>query len=107
MENQDILTQLLLALFDGLTYIGPVVVGIVVVPLYSYFKKFLKVLDSWPAFVQQIIVAVFAALMTWLGTLLNVVLPTDMALFGQPELSALLSSAIAYGIHAGKKARTG
>jgi hypothetical protein len=107
MESPDILSRLIFAIFDGISYIGPIVVGILVVPIYGYFKKFVTLVDSWPAYIQQIVVAAFAGLMTWLGTHLNIVLPTDMALFGEPQISALLSSAIAFGVHAGKKAKTG
>jgi len=37
---------------------------------------------------------------------LNIVLPTDLALFSDPEISTLLSAAMAYGIYEGRK-RTG
>lgn len=106
MENPDIWTQLLFSLFSGLEYIGPVIIGIIVVPLFDIIKKTTKIVGNWPAFVQQIMVAAVSGLLTWLGTLLNVVLPADLSLFGQPELSALLSAALALGIHAGKKAKT-
>lgn len=105
--DASIWRDLLLTLFDGVEFVGPAVVGIITVPLFSLVKRYLSWVDKAPAWTKQILVVVTAGVLTYLGSLLNVVLPTDVALFGEPEVSALLSAAMAYGIHAGKKAAGG
>lgn len=101
----DILTQLLGIFFDGLEYVGPTLVAILTVLLFGGLKAYLRWVDTLPPWVQQLLVVATAGILTHIGAALALVLPTDLALFGEPELSTLLSAAMAYGIHAGKRAR--
>jgi len=98
-----------LSLLMGLVNLaGPVLVALLVVPLYQLLKKrVLPWLDSLPAPVQRLAVLLVAALLTWLGTMLNVVLPTDLAFFAEADVSALLSAALAWCLHAWGKAKEG
>jgi len=98
----DALWSILLGAGDLL---GPVLVAMLTVPIMGYLKRAAGWIDGLAAGFQQILVVLIAAGLTWLGVMLNVALPTDLSLFAEADVSALLSAAMAYGIHAGKKAR--
>ena len=85
--------------------LGPTLVAILTVPVMSGLKRLWGWIGSLPPWVQQLLVVLLAAVFTEIGTLLNVALPADVSLFTEADWSALLSAAMAYGIHAGKRAR--
>jgi len=101
----DILTQLLSTMFDGLEYVGPTLVGILTVVVFGLVKRYQAWVGNLPPWTQQILVMVTAGILTHIGAALSILLPADLALFGEPEISTLLSAAMAYGIHAGRRAR--
>ena len=89
-----------------LTYLGPVLVGIVTVPLWDLIKKGSDFTDNkLPAWAHQFVVALIALGLSKLGALLNTVLPTSLSLFSQSDVAALLSSAIALASKAGQQAK--
>lgn len=88
-----------------LELIGPTLVAILTVPLLGWVKKVVQIIDAFPPWAQQILAVLMAFGLTQLGTFLNVQLPTELSLFTESSASALLSAAMAFGIHAGKKAR--
>ena len=90
-------------LTNWLVYLGPTLVGILTVPLYSLVKKYLTWLNSRPPWLQQIIVVIVAVLLTSIGTAFDVNLPENLRLFSENDINSLISAAMAYGIHAGKK----
>lgn len=93
-------------LLGGANLLGPIIVAMLTVPLMGWLKRVAGWIDGLAAGFQQILVVLIAAGLTWLGATLNVVIPVDLALFAEADVSALLSAAMAYGIHAGKKAGT-
>lgn len=93
-------------LTDFLQVLGPTLVGILTVPLFGLIKKLITALDGLPAWTQQILAVVIAGGLTALGSALQVTLPTDLHLFASPDVSALISGAIALAVHAGSKAKT-
>lgn len=98
--------QLLGVLFDGLEYILPPLVAILSVYGYAAIKRYYRWFDRRAAWLQQLFVVATAGIITHVTATLNIVLPTDLALFSDPEISTLLSAAMAYGIYEGRK-RTG
>lgn len=90
--------------FQALELLGPTLVGILTVPVFGAIKKGAAFVDNLPAWVQQIAVVVVAGALSAVGTQLDVLLPGSLSLFAESDVSALLSAAMAYGIHAGKKA---
>lgn len=95
----DILAQLL-------TLLGPTLVAIFTVPLMSGIKWVVTFVDKWPPWAQQITTVLIAFGLSQLGALTNLALPTDLHLFADANVSALISSGMAFAIHAGKKAKT-
>lgn len=91
--------------FGLLELLGPTIVGILTVPVMNGIKRLVSFVDGWPAALQQITAVLIAVGLTELGQLLSVALPGDLALFTGADVEALLSAAMAFGIHAGKKAR--
>ena len=85
--------------------IGPAVVAWLTVPLLGQLKKAVVAIDKLPSVAQQLIAILMAYGLTLLGGFLSVALPTELALFGEADVSALLSAAMAFAIHAGKKAK--
>ena len=104
-EDSSIIGQMIATFFDGLEFVGPTLVAILTVPLFALVKRYQAWVGNLPSWVQQMIVVAVAGTLTWIGTLLNVVLPTDLSVFGEPEISTLLSAAMAYGIHAGRRVK--
>lgn len=85
-------------------YVGPVVAAAATVPIVNGIKSLVSFIDRAPALVKQIVAVVVAYGLTELGALLNLALPTDLALFTGEDVEGLLSAGIAMAIHAGKKA---
>ena len=61
--------------------IGPVVVGLLTVPVLGGIKKLASLIDRLPAAVQQILAVLIASGLTWVGTTMSMVLPEGCALF--------------------------
>ena len=85
--------------------LGPTLVAILTVPVMTLVKKGWTWVGKWPPWAQQITVVLVAALFTELGTFLNMALPSDVMLFTEETWGALLSAAMAMGIHAGQRAK--
>lgn len=85
--------------------VGPVVIAAIVVPLYGYVKKIVVALDGLPAIIQQVLVILIAAVLTWVGAQINVALPTDLALFTEADLAAGLAGALSLILHNAAKTR--
>jgi hypothetical protein len=104
VEDGSIWVQLATAMLDNLEFIGPTLVGILVVPIFGWIKYWAPWLGNRPPWLQQILVVLSAVVLTTLGTFLNVALPTDISLFTEVDVSAAISAAISMAAHAGKKA---
>ena len=85
--------------------IGPVVVGLLTVPVLGGIKKLASFIDRLPAAVQQILAVLIASGLTWVGTTMSMVLPEGFALFTGHEVEGLLAGVLALAIHAGQKAK--
>ena len=92
-------------LVSVLEIIAHPLVAILTVVLMGGIKNLLAWVDSLSPSVQQIIVVLLAYGLTHLGAWLTLALPTELALFTEADVSSLLNAAMAYGIHAGKRAR--
>jgi len=86
--------------------LGPTIVALLTVPLMGVIKRLSVKVDGSPAALKQIMVVLIAAGLTLGGGYLNLALPETLSLFGEADVSALLSAAMAMGIHAGKKKTT-
>ena len=86
-----------------LELLGPTLVGLATVPAMSVVKYIVHAIDRLPAAAQQILAVLIAYGLAQLGTLTNLVLPETLHLFSGETVDALLSAAMAFGIHAGKK----
>lgn len=95
----EILTQ-------GLELLGPTLVALLTVPALGAIKRAVAFVDGWPAWAQQLSAVLIAAGLTQLGGLTSTVLPESLQLFTGENIEALLSAAMAFGIHAGKKAKS-
>lgn len=84
---------------------GPLIAGLLTVPLTRAITNLVAFLDRAPAPVKQLIALVIAFGLTKLGGLLQLVLPESIELFTGSTTEALIAAAIAYGVHAGQKAR--
>lgn len=93
-------------LMGGAALLGPTIVALLTVPIMGKLKKAVRWIDNLAAGFKQILVVLIAAGLTWLGATINVALPVDLSLFTEADISALLSAAMALGIHAGQKARS-
>ena len=71
----------------------------------SGLKKLITFLDRWPPWAQQLVVAGVAVLITLVGSATDVYLPEDISLWANVEISAVISTAIAYALHAARKFR--
>lgn len=87
-----------------LELLGPTIVALLTVPVMSGLKFSVNVLDNLPAAAQQIVAVLIAYGLAKLGALTSLVLPDTLHLFTGETVDALLSAAMAFGIHAGKKA---
>jgi len=92
-------------LLDIVELLQQPIVGI----LTMYAMLGLKKMSSWIAarapVIQQLFVPILAWGFTELGGLLNLVLPTDLAVWDASIMSATISAGIAYAIHAGRRIR--
>lgn len=96
-----------MALFlDFLHAAGPALAGILTVPVLQGLKAAWGRLDHAPAIVKQTIGVVVAFFMVKLGAFLSVSLPGDVALFTGDDIEAAIAAAIAFAVHAGRKAST-
>ena len=93
-------------LTQGLELLGPTIVALLTVPALGGIKKIATFVDGWPSWAQQLSAVLIAAGLTQLGGLTNTVLPESLQLFTGENVEALLSAAMAFGIHAGKKAKS-
>lgn len=89
----------------ALSLLGPMLIGQATVPLYGGIKKLSAKVKALPGPFHQFGALATASALTWVSGTLNVALPTDLALFDLNSTSALLAGAMAYGMHAGKKAK--
>jgi len=80
-------------------------VAILTVVVMTGIKRLVAWVDSLAPYAQQIIVVLLAYVFTQLGAWATLPLPTELALFTEVDVSALLNAAMAYGIHAGKRAK--
>jgi len=80
-------------------------VAILTVVVMSGIKNLAEWVGNLTPSLQQIIVVLLAYAFTQLGAWLTLPLPTELALFSEADVSGLLNAAMAYGIHAGKRAR--
>lgn len=92
-------------LLQAAELLGPLVAGLLTVPVLGALKRVAGFIDRTPAAVQQLLGVVVAYVLTQLGTALDVVLPGELSLFTGESTEVLLAAAIAFGVHAGKKAR--
>ncbi len=92
-------------LTQALELLGPTLVGIITVPLMSGVKYVAHFIDRWPAWGQQLGTVGIAFGLSQLGVLTNTILPDAFHLFTDADMSALISSGMAFAIHAGKKQR--
>lgn len=74
--------------------------------LPTWLAKTIKV-DGFPAAIQRMLVLVIAAGLTWLGNWLGIEIPTDLAMVGETDVSAVLmalgSMGLAVAFHSGDK----
>lgn len=92
-------------LITALGFLGPAIIGSLTVPVFGGIKKIAKVLDRLPSPFQQMGALGVAGGLTWLSGTLNVLLPTELVMFSPDSVSALLAAAMAFGMHAGMKAK--
>lgn len=85
--------------------LGPALAGLLTVPILQGIKSVSGFVDRSHAVVKQVAAVVIAFGLTQLGALLGVVLPAELALFDGSSTEALVAAAIAFGVHAGQKAR--
>lgn len=83
----------------------PVLIGMIIQPIMGAIKRVSVTIDRQAAPIQQVIIALMAWGMTEASTLLNVMLPSDLSLVTNAEVTAAISAGIAMAIHAGKKAK--
>lgn len=95
--------EILFRIAEVINVIQEPLVGI----LTMYVMMLLKSVQKWVANLravwQQIIVALFAYGITQLGFFLNLILPENISAWDTSAVSASISAAIAYGVHAGKR----
>ena len=92
-------------LTQGLELLGPTLVALLTVPALAGLKYVVTFIDGWPAWAQQISAVLIAAGLAKLGALTNLVLPESLHLFTGETVEGLLAAAMAFGVHAGKKAK--
>lgn len=97
------------ALLELAGLLGPLIAGLLTVPIVNAIKSLVVALDRTPAAVKQVLAVVIAWGLTKLGTiadpLLGVVMPDELSLFTGETTEALIAAAIAFGVHAGQRAR--
>lgn len=93
-------------MMDLLATLIPVLVAGVTQYLVQALKKFVTIVDDFPALVKQLIVVLVAFGLTKASLVLGVTLgTTDLAALGSEDVSALLSAALAFLFHGQAKAK--
>jgi len=82
-----------------------IVLGVVLSPTMGFIKNYAGFIANRGPTFKRITVGIVAIGMTELSELLNIVLPTDLAVIGESEIAAAISAGVALAIHAGNKAR--
>lgn len=80
-------------------------IGLITVQAQRGLKLAIPFLNSLPSWLQPFLTVGVAALLTLVGSSLNVVLPGELALITFGDIETLISAGIAMGWHAGMKAR--
>jgi hypothetical protein len=86
--------------------LGPVIIGLITVPIFGYVKKAVGFLDNLAPWIQRIAVVLVATGITYVSGLVNVVLPDSLALWTPETIDALFSGLLAIAAHAGNKTAT-
>ena len=84
--------------------VTPAIAGALTVPILQGIKHVLIPIDNAPAWLKRIIAVTIAFVLVKVGALVNVVLPTDLALIDGGHLEALAAGGVALAIHAGNNA---
>lgn len=84
-----------------LEFVGPTLVAITTVWLMDWMKRFVSLIDRLNPTLKRVVVILIAYGLTRLAQLVGTAVPTDLAAFTESDISALLSAAMAYAIHAG------
>lgn len=92
-------------LFQAVEALSLLIAGLLTVPVLDVLKRASSLVDRAPDVVKQGLAVTIAGALTKLGALLSVTLPTDLTLFTGSTVEALVAAAIAFGVHAGRKAR--
>lgn len=92
-------------LLDAAALLGPMIAGLLTVPVLQLLKRVSGLVDRSPAWLKQLLGVVIAYGITQLGAMLELVLPLDLNMFTGETVEALLAAAIAFGVHAGKRAK--
>lgn len=77
----------------------PVVVAAVTMEGFEKIQYLSEKVDSLKGIYKQLAVVIIAYVLTWLGSLLGVVLPTELGQLAPTDISAALSSALAFLFH--------
>lgn len=93
--------------FEIVTLLAPVVVGILTVPILQGIKRVVTVVDNLPAWGKQIAAVLIAYGLAQLAAVAQTPLPETLHAFSGEQVEALVSAGIALAIHAGKKASEG
>ena len=83
--------------------LGPVIIGLITVPIFSQLKKVVAIIDAHGPGIQRILVVIVAGALTYVSHLLGVVVPESLALWEPDTVSAILSAILAMAAHAGNK----
>lgn len=83
--------------------LGPVIIGLITVPVFGYVKRAVAVVDALAPWLQRIAVVLVASGITYVSGLVNVVLPESLALWTPETVDALFSGLLAIAAHAGNK----
>lgn len=83
------------------------IAGLLTVYLMAAIKKVSKTIAGANPTIQILLVPLISFLITEAGAAINLALPTDLTVWDPSTANAAISSGIAYGIHAGRKWRTG
>lgn len=86
-----------------LSQLLPVIAGAIAMVTFQYIKHGVDAVDAAPAWLKQIAVVVFAAILTWLGTALGVQIPTDVHAIDPTVWEGIIAGALALALHAVKK----
>ena len=82
---------------------GPIIIGLITVPIFGYVKKVPIGIAKLAPWIQRLAVVALALVISWVGTYLGVLLPDDLALWTPETVDAGLSAVAAWAAHAGNK----